>query len=55
MWNWIKSLFCKHEYVPCKDFRGFFGIGNCKKCNKWMRLPDDQMTHTHIKFPKIHL
>ena len=49
----FKRWFCKHNYEPLSDMRGFFGITQCTKCGDYGQLPDDQMTTTSFSFPKI--
>lgn len=50
--EWIKQLFCKHNYQEPDSFRGFFGILQCQKCRKWSQVPFEEMATTHINFNK---
>ena len=55
MRNFIKQLFCKHQYKSLEDLRGFFGITQCCKCSKYGQLPPEELVMTHIKFPIIKI
>jgi ribosomal protein S27E len=32
--NWLKKLFCRHDYKPMPGLMGFFCKVQCRKCGK---------------------